>query len=88
MDPLMKAWMFHSWIQDLNDENKLLEDQGYLIGSFINPELVKKVLGLGGDTYSSSEEDFENTTKMLLDDIKKSEKGKRKRKRRIINGGR
>ena len=42
MDPVMRAWMFYNWLEDFQDENKLLENQSYLIGSFINPELVKK----------------------------------------------
>ena len=67
----MRAWMFHSWVEDFYDEHKSLENLGYLIGSFINPELVRKILGTDGDTYASRDEEFENTTKMLLDDMNK-----------------
>lgn len=72
-------FMFYSWLEDFNDENKLLENQGYLIGSFIDPEAVRKILGKDGRTIEASEEDFEKLTKQLS--METSEKPKRKRKK-------
>jgi len=91
MDPMMKAWMFYSWVEDYNDEFKLLENQGYLIGSFTNPEAVKKMIGRDGDKRVSSEAEFDETSRMIreqtLKDHKKQKedqsKPKRRRKRKI-----
>lgn len=97
----MRAWMFHNWIEDYGDEYKLLENQGYLIGSFINPEAVRKILGASnndGETYGSTDEEFEKLTKQLREQNRKkaeeekqqndpnySSKKQRRRKRKIIN---
>jgi hypothetical protein len=87
MDPIMKAWMFYNWIEDYNDENKLLENQGYLIGLFTNPELVQKMLGIGSNEHSSSDEEFEETSRRIMEMNKKIDKENskktRKRKRKI-----
>jgi hypothetical protein len=88
MDPVMKAWMFYSWLEDYNDEFKLLENQGYLIGSFINPEAVKRALGKGAEIHASDEAEFEDTLRKIRevtvqDREKVSNTTKRKRKRKI-----
>ena len=87
MDPIMKAWMFHSWAEDYNDEQKMLENQSYLIGSFINPELVKRLLGKDGETHTSSDEEFEETSRRIFEDSRKQEESKpRRRRKRKIEG--
>jgi len=88
MDPVMKAWMFYSWIEDYNDEFKLLENQGYLIGSFINPEAVKRAMGNGMEVHASDEKEFEDTLKKIREGSKKDQEkaantSKRRRKRKI-----
>ena len=86
MDPFQKAWMFHNWLEDHNDEYKILENQGYLIGSFINPEAVRKLLGKDSETFKSSEKDFEETTRKIEEMGKiLTEKEKRavRRKRKV-----
>lgn len=83
MDPIMRAWMFHNWVEDFHDEHKVLENQGYLIGSFINPELVKKVLGAGSETYQSSDEEFDQFSKQILKENEEQIKGLKKRKRKL-----
>lgn len=67
LDPMIKAWMFYSWIEDFADEFKLLENQGYLIGSFFNPEAVKKILGKGSETHTSTDEEFDKLTRKLME---------------------
>jgi hypothetical protein len=88
MDPVMKAWMFYNWIEDFGDENKMLENQAMLIGSFTNPELVQKILGHGVSKSASSDEEFEQTSRLILEADEQAEKEKqkarkRKRKRKI-----
>lgn len=86
----MKAWMFYNWAEDYADEYKLLENQGYLIGSFTNPEAVKKLMGIGADQFGSTDEEFERASREILEqnDRIEEEKNKhvRKRKRKVING--
>jgi|SRR5271165_7194227 len=88
MDPVMKAWMFYNWIEDFGDENKMLENQAMLIGSFTNPELVQKMLGHGVTKSVSSDEEFEKISKLIMEEDEQFEKEqkqtrKRKRKRKI-----
>jgi hypothetical protein len=84
MDPVMKMWMFNNWIEDYNDEYKLLENQGYLIGSFINPEMVKKILGKDAKTFAASDEAFDKFSKELFAKNREEEKPKKRRAKRII----
>jgi hypothetical protein len=86
IDPVMRAWMFFSYLQDREDEREMLENQAYLIGSFTNPELVRKMLGDGAQSVSTSDEDFEKTLEMIRKsgDIQPDKDiPKRKRKRKI-----
>ena len=79
----MRAWMFHNWVEDFYDEHKMLENQGYLIGSFINPELVKKVLGSDSEKHVSSDEEFDAISKQILETNREQEKPLKKRKRKL-----
>jgi hypothetical protein len=89
MDPVQKAWMFFSWAEDYGDEFKLLENQGYLIASFTNPEAVKKVLGAGAQKHMSTDEEFEKTSQEVFGKIKQineeeNSKASRRKKHRKI----
>ena len=74
--------MFHSWLEDFNDEQKMLENQGYLIGSFINPELVKRLLGADSETFTSSDKEFEELSKRIIEQNRSEDKALKKRKRK------
>lgn len=87
MDPIMKTWMFNSWLEDNNENIDLFKHHGYLIGSFINPEAVKSLTG-GDNSYSLSEEEFEETSKMVHETNLKTQKEttnntKRRQRRKI-----
>jgi hypothetical protein len=90
MDPIMKAWMHLSWVEDYNDEFELLKNQGYLIGSFTNPEAVQQILGKGQETYTSSDEEFEETSRRIIEESRhlaeQNLTGNRRRRRRKIQG--
>ena len=83
MDPMMKAWMFHNWIEDYNDEFKLLENQSYMIGSFTNPEAVRKMLGQGVETHKSSDAEFDKLSEQILTNPEEKLTRRQKRKRNI-----
>jgi len=82
MDPILKLWMFENWVADQNDDVEMVKNHAYLVGSFINPEAVKKLLGESGQVHKSSDEEFEASTQMVVDDAK-IEKKKTKRKRKL-----
>ena len=67
MDPVQKIWMFHNWAQDQKDHAELAKNHAYLLGSFWNPEAVKDLMG-DRSGFESSEEDFEESTKLIRDD--------------------
>ena len=71
------------WIEDFYDEHKALENQGYLIGSFINPELVRKMLGVDAETHMSDDEEFDKLSKQIRDEGIAAQQGLKKRKRKI-----
>ena len=78
--------MFNQWLEDFEDEQKLLENQAYLIGSFINPELVRKVLGKDSQVIESTDEEFEKFSEQFFKNNREEDqknKSKRKRKRKI-----
>lgn len=88
MDPIKKMWYFHQWIGDQNDEAELAKNTAYLIGSFTNPEAVKKLMGEGSRSYSSSDEEFAKTTELMEAEVKRAEQklespGKKKKKRKL-----
>jgi hypothetical protein len=64
MDPVQKFWMYHNWVGDQNDNAELAKNHAYLLGSFSNPEAVKQMMS-EGNTFESSEEDFEESSRMV-----------------------
>ena len=64
MDPVRKLWMYQNWIADQEDKVELAKNHAYLIGSFTNPEAVKQ-LTKEANTYESSEDDLDETTRMV-----------------------
>ncbi len=85
MDPVQKIWMYENWIADQNDDAELAKNHAYLLASFWNPEAVKEILG--GDVRMSTDEEFEETSRMVREASLKSleEKTKTKRRRRRHN---
>jgi hypothetical protein len=87
MDPVQKRWMYENWLADQNDRAELAKNHAYLLASFWNPEAVKDILGAG--VHTSSEEEFDETTRLVRESIEREEKNKqeksnRKRKRRKL----
>lgn len=87
MDPVLKVWMFQNWLEDQKDKSELTKNHAYLIGSFWNPEAVKKLME-DGSTFHSTEEEFDESSELVrnnftLNNINNLEQSK-KRKRRTI----
>lgn len=77
MDPVQKAWMFENWLADQTDKAELAKNHAYLLASFSHPDAVKQLLG-EGNVHQSSDEDFEESSKIvkemnfkLFDKVKK-----------------
>lgn len=64
MDPVLRSWYYFNWVADQDDKYELVKNLGYLIGSFIDPERVKQLLG-GGTVHTSTEEEFEESLEIV-----------------------
>ncbi len=84
MEPMRKMWMFYNWLTDQKDKAEFAKNQAYLIGSFINPEAVQKLLGESGTTHKSTEAEFAKTVEMMEREVERANKPNRKRKKRKI----
>lgn len=64
MDPVRKLWMYENWLSDQEDKSELAKNHALLLGSFWNPDAVKQ-LTKESNTIESSEEDLDETTRMI-----------------------
>lgn len=88
MNPLTKMWMFYNWAEDYHEKHESYKHLGYLIGSFIDPAAVKRLLET--NKFVSSDKDFDESTRMILEEKKQAElekaSKKNKRRKKIIRG--
>lgn len=86
MDPVHKIWMYENWLADQNDKAELAKNHAYLLASFSHPEAVKQLLG-EGNSHESTDEEFEESSKLVremnLKELAQTNKS-RKRKRRVF----
>ena len=83
MDPILKLWYYNHWVQDQNDKIELTKNHAYLVASFFNPEGVKAATSDAGK-FSTTDEEFEESTKMVLESSKNQEKVKKKNPRKKL----
>lgn len=76
--------MYENWLADHSDNAELAKNHAYLVGSFWNPEAVKQLID--GDAHKSTDEEFEESSKLVRDfslkEIKERQKSVRKRRKR------
>ena len=77
----------------MHDEELRLErmkSQAILIGAFFNPEMANRMLKQERPDFKSSDEDWEDTTKYVREQIEEQAQfeGKRKSRRRLRKGKR
>lgn len=87
MDPVQRLWMFESWMEEKKATYELAKNHAYLLGWFVNPELSEKINKQEESAISSSDEDFENSLKMVEQDIQKSQQNQptnKKRRKRTL----
>lgn len=77
--------MFYQWVEDSSEQVELFKHHGYLIGSFLNPEAVKSIIG-GKEKIEIPDEEVEKTAQMIreqtLKDLAEKENPRKKRRRR------
>jgi biotin carboxylase len=90
MDPVQKLWMIQNWIADKKDMAELAKNHAYLIASFDHADQVKTLIG-AGNTHTSTEEEFEESSRMVkefnmkaIGPPKQSKNQLRKKKKRRI----
>lgn len=86
LDPIMRAWMFNSWLEDIKEEAEKDKQLGLLIGSFTNYEAVKSIISAENPDHMMSDEEFDNVSQQIL--TKKDNEvepiKKRRRRRKLI----
>jgi hypothetical protein len=87
MDPVQKLWMFENWLVDQEDRAELAKNHAYLVASFDHPDAVKQLLG-EGNVHESTEEEFEESTRMVRESNLKLEPvpERKRKKRQLIKG--
>ena len=84
IDPVQKMWMFENWLEDKSDQYELAKHLGYLIGSFINPEAVRRLTGAGAKQFKSDDKEFDELSKSIIDNNRKEDSLKPHRRRKKI----
>ncbi len=82
MNPVEKRWLYEGWVQKIEREIEVQRNIGILIGGFSNPEMARKMVKLDNPDHSSTDEEFEDSWKMVEESAEKSKKNKRKSRRR------
>ena len=67
MDPILKLWMYYNWIEDIKEKVEITKNHAYLLGSFYNPEAVRKIMD-DNDSIEISEEEFEESSRLVMDE--------------------
>jgi len=80
MEPVLKMYMFHHYLEDINEDVELAKNHGYLVGSFINPEAAKQIFN--NNNYTTTDEEFEESWKMVEESSKKAEQQNKPKRRR------
>lgn len=85
MDPVHKHWMYQNWLEDQDEKNELAKNHAYLIASFWNPEAVKSVIdgSDNGSVAKSTDEEFEESFKIVQDFGKEEVSNKRRHRLRV-----
>jgi len=87
MDPLMKLLYFESFKQDIEEEHSFARNYAIFSGSFANMEMAQRIISEDNPDYESTEEDLEESTRMVIEGREKAfKKKKRRRRRRVVNG--
>ena len=65
MDPVQKMWMFYSWLEDKNENHESYKNHAYLVGGFVNPTMLQKIIDSDNDRVAISDQDFEESMRIV-----------------------
>lgn len=91
IDPVKWLWMYRSWLEDIAEKHKFAKDYSILTGSFSNLDMAQNMISAENPDHSSSDQDFDKSTQMVLDarepEIKEDQPLHRRHRRRgVVNG--
>lgn len=80
--------MYESWRADIEDKNEFAKSFSIFLGSFFNPEAAQQILKVDNPGHVSTNEEFEESTRIMIADKKRAledneNKLKRRRRRRV-----
>jgi hypothetical protein len=75
--------MYNNWIEDKKDEAELAKNHAYLLASFWYPDVVKQLMGEG--KHISTDEEFEESSKLVKEMNRKYEEQNMKKRHRRRN---
>ena len=87
IDDFQWIWMFYSWLQDKKEQHEMFHDYGTFVGSFSNPEMAKKIWAEKNPQFSSTEEEFNESSRYVLEVGKEQtrKRHRRHRNRKVLN---
>lgn len=66
IDPVLKAWMYNSWVQDIQEKMERSKELGLLIGSFTNYDAVRKIIKSENPDHIMTDEEFDELSEKIL----------------------
>lgn len=64
--------MYYSWAEDSNDTWEMMKNQAYTVAQFIDSEGVRKAMGVGGQTHTSTDAEVDEVLRKLTEDNRKA----------------
>jgi hypothetical protein len=87
--PYLKAWLYESWILQLQEEAEREQQLAIFLGSFSNPEAAQKMHKDQNPDYQSTPDQAEKTSEWVREQILLEDGFKQRTKKpksRIVNG--
>ena len=85
----MRLLYFESFRQDLEERHEFERNYAIFAGSFHNMDMAQRLVSEENPDFESTEDDFAESTRMVLEGREKAfkkQKRKRRRRRRVVNG--
>lgn len=80
INPYLKRWLFEAWAYKREREYTEKRSLAILVGSFHNPEAAQKMVKDENPDVSITSDEWEQSSEMLLTELPKEKKSRRKRK--------
>lgn len=84
LDPVLKVYMYEHWCRDQEEAFEMVRSQSILIGSFSNPAAARDMLKSDNPDFASSEEDYQDSLK-LIEENKKNTKQRKRQRRKVLS---